>query len=328
MSLFNVLNLSVDYWKTKQRSVLCKSELIPELSGFSSSDFPYENLGKVLNQGVDIEVGYTKKAGCGLGITVTGDFSWNKNKIVDAYDLNYSDIGYYYPYRKTGYSIGQKFGYLIDYSNGNGFFNSEEEIEKRNLTYQGTAPRIGDFIYKDLNGDGIIDERDKAPLDGVKTMPNFMAGASVQLTYKNFDLYIQLQGETGRNALYNGLGVFENKNQGVYLKMHQSAWTPERYAAGEKIEYPALTSTSSSSLTANDFFVSKANYLRLKNITLGYSLPEKVIKKMRMNQFRVYVTGQNLLTMTDLKFKGFDPECSSIDSFAYRMFNFGLNLNF
>lgn len=328
LSLFNVLNLSVDYWKTKQRSVLCKSELIPELSGFSSSDFPYENLGKVLNQGVDIEVGYTKKAGCGLGITVTGDFSWNKNKIVDAYDLNYSDIGYYYPYRKTGYSIGQKFGYLIDYSNGNGFFNSEEEIEKRNLTYQGTAPRIGDFIYKDLNGDGIIDERDKAPLDGVKTMPNFMAGASVQLTYKNFDLYIQLQGETGRNALYNGLGVFENKNQGVYLKMHQSAWTPERYAAGEKIEYPALTSTSSSSLTANDFFVSKANYLRLKNITLGYSLPEKVIKKMRMNQFRVYVTGQNLLTMTDLKFKGFDPECSSIDSFAYRMFNFGLNLNF
>lgn len=328
LSLFNVLNLSVDYWRTNQRSVLCKSELIPELSGFTSNDLPYENIGKILNQGVDIEVGYTKKMSCGLGIMVTGDFSWNKNKIVDAYDLNYSDIGYYYPYRKTGYSIGQKFGYLIDYSNGNGFFNSEQEIKDRNLSYQGTAPRTGDFIYKDLNNDGSIDERDKAPLDGVKTMPSFMAGASVQLTYKNFDLYIQLQGETGRNALYDGLGVFENKSQGVYLAMHQSAWTPERYAAGEKIKYPALTSTSSSSLTANDFFVSKANYLRLKNITFGYSLPDKVIKKMRMNQFRVYVTGQNLFTMTNLKFKGFDPECSGIDSFVYRMFNLGLNLNF
>lgn len=328
LSLFNSLNLSVDYWKTNQKGVLCKSELTPALSGFASGDLPYENVGKVLNQGVDLEVGYNKKMNCGFMISITGDFSWNKNKIIDAYDLDYSEIGYYYPYRKTGYSIGQKFGYLIDDSNGNGFFNSEQEIKDRNLTYQGTAPRVGDFIYKDLNKDNIIDERDKAPLDGVKTMPNFMAGASVQLMYKNFDLYIQFQGETGRNTLYDGLGVFENKNQGVYLAMHQHAWTPERYAAGERIEYPALTSTSSSSLVDNEFFVSKANYLRLKNVTLGYSLPKGIITKMRMDKFRLYVTGQNLLTMTNLKFKGFDPECSGIDTFVYRMFNFGLNINF
>ena len=261
-------------------------------------------------------------------MSVTGDFAWNKNEIIDANDLDYSSIGYYYPFRKTGYSIGQKFGYLIDYSNGNGFFNSRQEIEDHNLVYQDIAPRVGDFIYRDLNGDGLIDERDKAPLDGVKTMPNFMAGASVQMKYKNFDLYIQLQGETGRNAFYNGLGVFENQAQGVYLAMHRNAWTPERYAAGEKIEYPALTSTTSSSLLANEFFVSKANYLRLKNVTLGYSLPDKIVKKMKMNQFRIYITGQNLLSMTDLKFKGFDPESTSIDSFVYRMFNFGLNINF
>ena len=328
LGLFNSLNLSVDYWRTNQKGVLCKSELTPEAGGFLSNDLPYENVGKVLNQGVDVEVGYVKKIDCGLGVTLTGNFSWNKNKVIDAHDLNYSGLGYYYPYRKTGYSIGQEFGYLIDYSNGNGFFNSAQEIKDRNLTYQGTAPRVGDFIYKDLNSDGVIDERDKAPLNGVKTMPNIMAGSSVQLTYKNFDLYIQLQGESGRNALYNGLGVFENKAQGVYLAMHQHAWTAERYAAGENIEYPALTSTSSSSLTANDFFVSKANYLRLKNVTFGYSLPKKIVKKMMMNQFRIYVTGQNLLTMTDLKFKGFDPECLSIDSFKYRMFNFGLNINF
>ena len=282
----------------------------------------------VQNQGVDIEVGYSKKWNSGFEIGVTGDFAWNKNEIIDANDLNYSSIGYYYPFRKTGYSIGQKFGYLIDYSNGNGFFNSRQEIADRKLVYQGVTPRVGDFIYRDLNSDGLIDERDKAPLDGVKTMPSFMAGASVQMKYKNFDLYIQLQGETGRNAFYDGLGVFENQAQGVYLDIHRNAWTPERYAAGEKIEYPALTSTTSSSLLANEFFVSKANYLRLKNVTLGYSLPDKIVKKMKMNQFRIYITGQNLLSMTDLKFKGFDPESKSIDSFVYRMFNFGLNINF
>ena len=276
MTLFNSLNLSVDYWRTQQRGVLCQSDLTPALSGFTGDKLPYTNVGKVQNQGVDIEVGYSKKWNSGFEIGVTGDFAWNKNEIIDANDLDYSSIGYYYPFRKTGYSIGQKFGYLIDYSNGNGFFNSRQEIEDHNLVYQDIAPRVGDFIYRDLNGDGLIDERDKAPLDGVKTMPNFMAGASVQMKYKNFDLYIQLQGETGRNAFYDGLGVFENQAQGVYLDIHRNAWTPERYAAGEKIEYPALTSTTSSSLLANEFFVSKANYLRLKNVTLGYSLPDKI----------------------------------------------------
>ncbi|MDD3077594.1 MAG: SusC/RagA family TonB-linked outer membrane protein [Paludibacter sp.] len=328
LTLLNAVNLSVDYWRTNQRGVLCQSELTPELSGFSSSALPYENVGKILNQGIDIETSYNKNLNSGLGITVSGDFSWNKNKIIDADDLNYSDLGYYYPYRKTGYSIGQVFGYLIDYSNGNGYFNSGEEITESGLTYQGTAPRVGDFIYKDLNNDGLIDERDKAPLDGVKTMPNIMAGASVKLTYKNFDLYVQLQGEAGRNAVYSGLGVYENIEQGVYLEMHKHAWTSERYTAGEEIDYPALTSTTSSSLTANSFFVSKADYLRLKNVTFGYSLPKKIVDKMKIDQFRFYVTGQNLLTMTDLKFKGFDPECSNINSFVYRMFNLGLNINF
>ena len=110
--------------------------------------------------------------------------------------------------------------------------------------------------------------------------------------------------------------------------MHKSAWTEDAYANGSSIEYPALTSTTSSSLTENSFFVSKANYLRLKNVTFGYSLPQNIINKWHMNQFRFYVTGQNLLTTSNLKFKGFDPESKSIDSFKYRMFNFGLNINF
>lgn len=328
ISLFNALNFSFDYWRTNQRGVLCKSELTPELSGFSSADLPYKNVGKVFSQGVDAEIGYTKNFPSGFVVTVTGDFSWNMNKVTDAQDLNYSGIGYYYPYRKSGYSIGQSFGYLVDYSNGNGFFNSQQEIADKKLIYQGVAPRVGDFIYKDLNHDGFINEGDKAPLRGVKTMPNFMSGASVKLAYKNLDLYVQLQGEAGRSAVYNGLGIFENKAQGVYLAMHQHAWTAERYANGEKIEYPALTSTTSSSLTDNDFFVSKADYIRLKNVTLGYSLPKKIVTAMGVNQLRLYVTGQNLYTLTNLKFKGFDPESTSIDSFIFRMINFGLNLNF
>lgn len=328
ISLLNSLNFSVDYWRTNQKGILCKDETTPVLGGINQSDLPYVNAGKVVNQGVDFEASYTKKLGCGLSIVATADFGWNKNEVKNALDINYAEAGYYYPSRMSGYSIGQKFGYLVDYSNGNGFFNSEKEIKDRNLRYEGTAPRVGDLIYQDLNNDGVIDEKDKAPLKGVKTMPDCMYGASVQLRYKGFDLYVQLQAETGRNAYYDGLGVFENKSQGVYLDMHKNAWTAAKYAAGENISYPALTSTTSSSLQANDFFVSNADYLRLKNVTFGYSLPDNIVKKLLVNQVRFYVTGQNLLTWTNLKFKGIDPESTSIDSFKYRMVNFGLNINF
>ena len=94
----------------------------------------------------------------------------------------------------------------------------------------------------------------------------------MKLTWNNFDLYVFLQGESGRNGFYNGLGVWENVSQGVYMTHHRQSWTPERYAAGEAITYPALTSTTSSSLAANDFFTSKADFFRLKNVTLGYSI--------------------------------------------------------
>ena len=196
------------------------------------------------------------------------------------------------------------------------------------MVYDGTAPRPGDFRYRDLNGDGRIDEADKAPLDGVKSAPSINYGASVKLTWNNFDLYVFLQGESGRNGFYNGLGVWENVSQGVYMTHHRQSWTPERYAAGEAITYPALTSTTSSSLAANDFFTSKADFFRLKNVTLGYSLPTKWMKKIGMNQIRFYFTGQNLLTATNLKFKGIDPERSSIDNFVFRSYNFGLNVSF
>ena len=326
--LDNSLTLNFDYWRTKQRDVIYQDMTVPSISGISPDRQAYSNIGKTSGEGVDFQVSYTKSLPYGIGLTVTGDFGWNRNKVEYGADLDYSGLDYAYAYRKTGYAIGQQWGYLVDYSNGNGFYNSQAEIDKSGLVYDGTAPRPGDFRYRDLNGDGRIDEADKAPLDGVKSAPSINYGASVKLTWNNFDLYVFLQGESGRNGFYNGLGVWENVSQGVYMTHHRQSWTPERYAAGEAITYPALTSTTSSSLAANDFFTSKADFFRLKNVTLGYSLPAKWMKKIGMNQIRFYFTGQNLLTATNLKFKGIDPERSSIDNFVFRSYNFGLNVSF
>lgn len=160
-----------------------------------------------------------------------------QNHWVSADELSYADAGYAYPYRKTGYSIGQQWGYLVDGSNGSIFYNSQEEIDNSGLRYTGKQPRPGDLKFKDLNSDGIIDEGDYAPLAGVYDMPRIEYGASVQLDYKGFDLYLDFIGEGDRSVLLNkSVGVAEFVDglttEGVYMPVHQSAWTPERYAEG------------------------------------------------------------------------------------------------
>lgn len=110
--------------------------------------------------------------------------------------------------------------------------------------------------------------------------------------------------------------------------MHNSAWTAERYAEGKPINYPALSSSASSSLQSNAFYASDVDYLRLRNATLGYSLPAKIVSRMGMSKLRFYVAAQNLFTWDNMKFDGIDPEATQIYTKVYRSFNFGLNINF
>ena len=92
---------------------------VSSAQGIASENLPFENLGKMNNKGFDIELSYIKNLKCGLRMTIRGNMGYNKNEVTDIKELNRTASGYYYPYRKTGYSAGQQFGYLIDYSNGN-----------------------------------------------------------------------------------------------------------------------------------------------------------------------------------------------------------------
>lgn len=325
----NTLRFTADYWRTRQNGVIVQRNDIPAMGGIPSSRQPYTNLGRVENQGVDLQLGLTRQLPAGINLDLNADFGWNSNKVTYGADLDYSGLNYAYGYRATGYSVGQQFGYLVDYSNGNGFYNSAAELAASGLTYMGTSPRVGDLRYRDLNGDGRIDNGDLAPLPGVKKSPSTHYGASAQLTWRNFDLYVYAQGESGRNMVLSGLGVNENVGQGVYTPAHFEAWTADRFAAGEAISYPALTSTVSSSLAANDFFTTRADYLRLKNVTLGYSLPAKLTARAGFNQIRVYFTAQNLACATNMKYsKWLDPENTSYIKPLMRSYNVGLNLKF
>ena len=125
------------------------------------------------------------------------------------------------------------------------------------------------------------------------------------------------------------MGATEFANVGFFSDYHLQAWTPERFANGEEILYPALGSAPGTSQKPNDFFIMDRSFLRLKNIELGYTLPKGLLKKVGINSTRIYVNGNNLLTWKAMKTDVIDPEQGSDLNYPItKMVNFGINVTF
>ena len=182
LRLFNdALTISMDYYKKTTKDLLVDAPCLPE-TGVSSQMI---NAGEVQNKGFEFEATYNKRIDKDWSFTVKGNFAYNKNT-QRFMDEAQNPVDYVYRYRSTGYSIGQNFGYRIDYSNGNGYINTQEELDKALATYQvGGTPRMGDFLYVDLNEDGIIDEKDQAPIK-YSDIPRITYGFSGSVNWKNF----------------------------------------------------------------------------------------------------------------------------------------------
>jgi hypothetical protein len=252
-------------------------------------------------------------------------FSKNHNTIISWNEAQRTE-DFQYRLREEGYSYGQQFGYLVDYSQGNGFFNSQAEIDAAGLDYGFGAVRVGDLRYQDLNADGIIDERDQGPVgDGM--VPRVTYAFSGGLKYSAFDMNFIFQGIGDYSRIMMGPGIWETTNGGMYTALHQNAWTAERYANGETITWPALSTEKSVNHEASDFVNFNKSYLRLRNLELGYTLQRESTKKIGFDQIRIVLSGQNLFTWDKMKTKDFGPEGSGYMTFpVYRVYSFGVNL--
>lgn len=316
--LFNSLTVSVDVFKERMENmVIDGTGTIPVYQGIPLSIYPSVNGGKFENEGYDVEIMWNRTFKNGLSIAAGGFISHAKNKVVAVNETTRAE-DYAYRYRTTGYSYGQDFGYLVDYSNGNGFFNAEEEID---LTYDFGTPRVGDLRYRDLNDDGIIDEKDKAPV-GTGSIPRYYYGFNGEVKYRNFDLNFLLQGVGQWTSIYSGMGVFETSHEGVFGSLHQNAWTRDRYENGEAITSPALSLVKSTNHEASDYYEYNRSYVRLKNIEVGYTVPGNAEK------IRIFLSGHNLLTMDKMKSDDFGPEGSFASIPVYRVYNIGLSVDF
>ncbi len=164
LGLFKDFRINFDYFTENRDQILISRQTIPSFQGVSSSYIPKVNMGVVKNHGYEIEASYSHSFNKDFSLSVKGNFGFNDNEVVELDEPMRSEE-YAYQYRTEGFRLGQAWGYLIDWNSpGKGYFTSQEEIDNYYDYGFGGKPRVGDFVYKDVNGDGVIDDKDLSPI--------------------------------------------------------------------------------------------------------------------------------------------------------------------
>ena len=256
-----------------------------------------------------------------------GDFRYNvginggyaKNKIV--YWDETAGVPAYQ--QSTGSPIGTFLVYQFD-----GIFSTQGEIDKNGIDYSAATGKLlpGDMKFKDVNGDKKINGDDRVRLDKSQT-PTFTGGANLNVGYKNFDISVLFQGATG-GLLFFGT---ESGDIGNYLKYsYDHQWT----VANQSTKDPRLANRGGTYYTGggfgnNTYWLRNSNYIRLKNVEVGYNLGAAIGKKAGISNLRIYVNGLNLITWDKMKI--WDPESTSGDGQYYpqaRVINTGVRVSF
>lgn len=311
------LTLTADYYVKKIDDMLLRFPL-PYYAGQQPA---FTNAGDMENKGWEIAVGYKDKIRdftYGIQVSVND----NRNKITDLNGLNSQDKS-----QVVGYPNNGVWGYLSD-----GYYQDLADVAASPKL--SNAARPGFVKYKKIfEGDGVdpllIDSRDQVYLGD--PFPHYEYGINLTAGYKNFDLTAFIQGIGQRSAFLSGVGLTPFAN-GANLFRHQlDTWTPDNPNA----EYPILVpeANAATNFVRSDKWVRNAYYSRLKNVVLGYTIPKQYIQKLKLANVRVYVSGQNLFTLSDF-YKGYDPEVSyggAVGGEFYpimQTYSFGLNVNF
>lgn len=325
IGLFKNLRINFDYYKEHRNQILLTRQSIPIFQGTSIGSIPKVNMGIVDSQGYEIELKYTKMVSKDFSFSVNGNLGINDNTVIESDEPMRTD-DYAYKYRTEGFRLGQAWGYLIDWNSpGKGYFLSQDEINSH-ASYASGTPRVGDFVYKDVNGDNIIDDKDLSPIGWSTSIPGLNYGLDISVSFRGFDFNVLFSGLGRYSRMYD---FYEYSKEGVYYSWHKNAWTPERYQNGAKITYPALSTAESVSTRSNDFFIQDHGFLRLKNLELGYTFPRKLLQKADIKSLRVYVTGRNLFVWSKCPVSDTDPEQNGKDVYPItKNISFGVNISF
>lgn len=315
--LSNKLTVSFDYFKNIRSNMLWfRNATVPAMAGVT---LPRENIAKAENKGIEAVVSYSDRMGK-LNYTVSANYSTQKNKV-----LFWDEPAGRLPWQSsTGKPIPTNPSSETGdwYYDAIGIFKDQADLDKY-PHWSGAKP--GDIIFRDVNEDGVIDGNDRIRLDKTN-IPTYIYGFNINLSYAGFDLSVLFQG-AGGHVRY----VFTESGEiGNFLKdFYDHRWTPENpNSVGPRVYNRNSTYWTNNNST---YFLENADYLRIKTIELGYSLPSRITNKFWSNGARIFASGFNLFTFTGMK--DFDPESVYTGAFSQtypvqRVLNFGINLNF
>ena len=330
------INLTVDAYQKNTEDMLVPMA-VPITTGYSDVTVPYINAGKVVNKGIEVSVTSHNFKGKFIWDT---DFniSFNRNEVTslnDTIPMARGDVGFNQQIGRiaVGKPMDVFYGFVTD-----GIFQTQAEVDQHALQVPGedvySRTSAGDIRFKDLNSDGVIDDNDRTYIGNPN--PDFIFALNNRFSYKGFDLNIFLQGVYGGD-IYNANRIW---SEGMAVAYNQSTETLNRWTGeGTSNTMPrAVFNDPNKNIRPSDRFVEDGSYLRVKNVTLGYSFPKMMIERLKMSSARLYVSGANLLTFT--KYKGFDPEvrnsndngsATGIDLSTYpvtRTISIGANISF
>ena len=323
------LSVDYDYFYEKRSNILTQLGIIPSIYGVPYNSVPPANVGITQNQGYELVLNWTDTYG-GFFYSVGADVSWARNKIIYKAEAKtpYSWMA------QTGYSIGQRFGLVSD-----GLFNTNEELANRPYNdFVANRQTLGDIKYKDLDGDGIINQNDICPI-GFPNYAQYHFNLKAQCAWKGFDLKILFTGSANGSFYLSDVmtNPFFKYVGNAWKWQYDGRWTPERYAAGEKITFPRATyayDAKANNYLVSDYWMASTNHIKLKNIEFGYTFNVKrgLLNRLQIQSLRLSFNANNVYTFRNaLSDYGVDPETSDGNAYIYpltRVFNFGLTVKF
>ncbi|MDR1370081.1 MAG: TonB-dependent receptor [Dysgonamonadaceae bacterium] len=330
ITLFKDLNMTLEYFTEKRKDILQTRASIPYSMGLWA--IPQANLGKAEGRGTDISLTYNKTFNKSLWLQGRANFTYAASKYTVFEDYDYRKEWWKL---RIGNPTTQRYGYIAE-----GLFIDDADVA--NSPQQFGNYMAGDIKYRDLNGDGIINDRDMAPI-GYPETPEINYGFGLSGGYKGWDFSFFFNGVARRSFWIdynlvspffnttgtNGAPGYPNGHNALAQFIADSYWSEDNrnpYAV-----WPRLSTANSISVNnsyRNTWFMRDGAFLRLKSVELGYTIPDKVAQKAKLTNLRVYVTGGNLLCFS--KFNIWDPEMAG-NGLGYpiqRTFNMGVNLTF
>jgi len=347
--LNNSLNITMDYFIRNSKDLLLYRNMRPS----TGHGQVYTNAGQIRNKGFELSLSYKKNIGdWNLGATLTG--STLKNKVIEVGDPIYNNLDALgdditddgdnwttHSVTMEGYEVGSYYGYVVD-----DIFRDQASVDEANAlanengyeAYQVKATTLGDYKYKDLNGDGHIDGEDQTVIG--HGFPDLNYGLTLTASYKNWDAMIYMYGVAGMDInsyaamkmtqLYKTMGGIQNTLE-EYIN---NAWSTENPNAA----YSRMTIVdNNTNMKASDAYIKNGDFLKIANLQIGYTFPKSLLRSIRMENARIFASVENLACFSNYDKFG-DPEVGNaavlqtgFDGGRYpypRIFTFGLSVQF